>query len=251
MTTSGSLDLFGNQRFAIKTALKGLDTAEAFLDTGGKKGDITGSADFEINLEGELLPESDRVKSLSGSGEFHASKGRIAKLSQLQIKIEQGNLLESGILGFNVANVLSFVDPLENGEFTSATGKFQIKNSIVQCDQFIFNGEEMKLNATGQIDLINRTLNFKAIGAIPRVAAQGGLGRVASLIGINGIVDFVGAPFSTPNIPVVGSVSSKSTRAFQFDVEASLDHLELIDQSIRKSFKWVSNEKSESAKQKR
>lgn len=251
MTTSGSLDLFGNQRFALNTALKGLDIADAFVDTGGKKGDITGSADLEVKLEGELQPEENRIKSLSGSGQFHARRGRIAKLSQLQIKIEQGNLLESGILGFNMANVLSTVDPLENGEFNSANGHFTLNNGLVDFDQLIFNGEEMKLSATGQIDLIEKTLKFKTTGEIPKVVAQGGVGKVASLISINGIVDFVGAPFSTPNIPVVGSVSSKSTRRFQFDADAPLDHLELIDQSIRKSFKWVSNEKSDTAKQKR
>ena len=160
-------------------------------------------------------------------------------------------MLESGILGFNIANVLSTVDPLENGEFISANGRFKISDGIVQFDQLVFNGEEMKLSAKGQIDLSQRKLNFQTMGEIPRVVAQGGVGKVASLISISGIADFVAAPFSTPHIPVVGSVSSKPMRSFQFDVDASLDHLEQIDQSIRKSFKWVASEKSESTRQKR
>jgi hypothetical protein len=243
LTASGSLDLFANQHFTLTTALTGLDTSDAFESAGIKKGEITGNANMELNLTGDLQPPDARIKSLSGSGQFSAQHGRIAKLSQLQIKIEQGNILESGILGFNIANVLSTTDPLENGEFLSANGRFRIINGVVQFDELFFNGEEMKLSATGQADLAQGKLKFHTIGEIPRVVTQGGVGKVASLISFSGIHEFVAAPFSTPKIPVVGSVSSKPMRRFEFDVDGTLDHPESIDQSIRKSFKWVTSEK--------
>src|SRR5262249_15227615 len=84
----GSLDLFGTQHYVLQTTLNGIDLDNAFVSSGMKKGEIKGTASLQLDLSGELQPESDRLKNLSGSGQFSATNGRVAKLSQLQIKIE-------------------------------------------------------------------------------------------------------------------------------------------------------------------
>lgn len=242
-TADGSLDLFGNQHFKLNADLKGLDTREVFANPKSKKDDVTGSADFTLSIEGALQPENDRIKSLTGSGEFSVKDGRIAKLSQLQVKIEQGNLLESGILGFNMANVLSAINPGESGEFLTTGGHFNVNDGIIRVEDFTFNGEGMQLKSSGQVDLIHRRLKLQTVGGIPRVVAQGTVSKAASLISLGGIVDFVALPFSGSSTADEEGLASRSLRPFAFDVDISLDHPETLDQSIRKSFRWISAEK--------
>jgi len=245
VTASGATRLSERRPFNLAIELKGVDPNQILVDLYGKKNEMTGSVDLDMNLDGKFEPEDAFLKSLNGSGKFQAVKGRIAKLSELQIKVEQGNLLESGVLGFNIANVLSTVNPLENGEFLSASGRFKIVNGIINMEDLVFHGEELQLQASGILDLLKRRLNIMAKGAIPRVVVQGGVSRVTSLLSFSGIVDFVAKeiPFHTPEIPVVGELSSKSMRTFEFDVDGSLDQPETINQSIRKSFRWTGEQK--------
>ena len=139
--------------FQASIQLNGLDANELTKQLGGQQNEFKGTTNITLSLSGKAKSSEELFKSLSGSGSFDSNNGRIATLSILQKKVEEANVLEQGVVGFRVSNVLGIIEPKENGEFLSANGQMNIDNGIVQLKKIVINGEELKLESTGTINL--------------------------------------------------------------------------------------------------
>ncbi len=190
---TGSMGLeFSDQRpFHTDIKIDGLDTDELTKELGGKANELKGKADIAVNFNGNGKSWQELIKSLSGSGSFQASNGHIDKLRQLQVKLEEANVLEQGIIGFRLSNVMGIAEQQENGAFISTNGKFQIANGIVQLDNIAFNGEELQLQSAGTFNLNTKQIALHTQGDLTHVGEEGSLGKVAALTSIATLGDIV------------------------------------------------------------
>jgi len=241
-TASSEMELSPQYPFNIVIQINGLDANVLTQQFDGRKNELTGKVDMDLTLAGNANSSQALINTLSGSGHFHAVNGWIDKLSELQIKLEEANIIDSGVLGFRLSNLWSTSNPQENGEFLSTSGQFEINNGIVQLNNIVFDGEEMKLQAAGTLDLTNKRILLHASGDIPRVSTEGSLAKVTSFMSIAALTNFVSkATHIDATMPVIGGFSHNPIHPFAFTVDGSLNEPNTIGSSIAKSFHWLGN----------
>jgi hypothetical protein len=201
--------------------------------------ELTGTmkADAELGTRNLL---SNPIKTWSGSGTMTLSDGKVSRFSLLEKRITQANLLKSGLLGFNLNNLLASVAPVEKGEYKTINSKFHLKDGDLTVDEMKFVGDELRLRSKGNINLAANQMHIEVSGRIPRVSQQGPLGAVAPLLGVKGVTD---ALEDIPEMFFLGkksqSESTSSARVFAFSISAPLDKPQTATQSIYKSFHWL------------
>ncbi|HEY9756275.1 MAG TPA: AsmA-like C-terminal region-containing protein [Oculatellaceae cyanobacterium] len=200
--------------------------------------ELTGvmKADADLGTQ-DLL--ANPIKTWSGSGSMTLNDGRVARFSLLEKRITQANLLKSGLLGFNLNNLLASVAPVEKGEYKSIVSKFHIKEGNLAVDEMKFVGDELRLRSKGNINLASNQMHLEVAGRIPRVSQQGPLGAVAPLLGVQAVT---GALEDIPEMFFLGKKTQNETgaaRVFAFSISAPLDKPQAATQSIYKSFHWL------------
>ena len=249
VVTGGSFNASGevtlNDPFPVRAHLQlsDLDTNSFVKALGGKDNEVTGKAGLDLDITGNAKSKETLLGTLSGSGSFLMTNGRIDRLSQLQIKLEQSRMLASGILGFRLSNLLFASDSKENGEFLSTKAQFEITNGLVQLQNIDFNGEEMQLKSTGSLGLTSKRLALHATGDLARIPSEGTVGKVSSIVGFAGVTNFVAKEthLNTGSIPVIGGAYSATTYPFAFDAVGDLDKPKDIERSIATTFHWTRN----------
>jgi hypothetical protein len=191
---------------------------------------------------------ADPVKSWSGTGKLTLTDGRVARFSLLEKRITQANLLKSGVLGFNLNNLLASVAPVEKGEYKTIDSTFHLQSGDLQIDEMKFVGDELRLRSKGNVNLSANQMHIEVAGRIPRVSQQGPLGAVAPFLGVRGVAG------ALEDIPEIFFSSKKSSgddlgaaRVFAFSITAPLDKPQAATQSIYKSFHWLQGSTSASA----
>jgi len=229
--------------FDLDIILKNCDANVLYKQLTGRKDQASGSLSLDLSTKGQLNGSSI-MSTIAGEGSFQAWKGRIKELGSLQSKLEEAKVLEGGILGLSVGNLLAPLQSGENGEFNSVQGNYTIDHGVLKLSQFDFKGDELHLELTGEANLNDKSVRITANGDMPRMNTSGKISKATSLLSLGGIADFVakGTPLGTPNIPVIGGISKSSKRTFTFDINATLEHPETIGKSILKTFHWT-NEK--------
>ena len=235
--------------FALDIILKDCDANILYKELTGKKDQASGSLSLDLSTKGQLNGTSI-MSTIAGEGSFQASKGRIKELGSLQSKLEEAKVLEGGILGLSVGNLIAPLQSGENGEFNTVQGTYTIDRGVLKLSQFDFKGDELHLELNGEANLNDKSVHITANGDMPRMNTSGKIGKVTSVFSLGGIADFVakGTPLRTPDIPVIGGISKSSKRTFTFDINASLEHPETIGKSILKTFHWTSEKRTARAK---
>jgi len=231
---SGDLDL--------DLEIKNVDADTIYKQMMGLKEEVSGSLSLSLHAKASTA-DVDKIRTtLSASGEFHGSKGRIAQFSALQAKLEEARILEQGVLGFSAGNLLAPLEKWENGEFDSLDGTFQIDHGVLDLKEFHFRNPDLFLEVEGTADLVSKEVHMKGSGTMARFEKEGKLGKVGSVFSIGGVIDFVAKETSihTPDIPLIGGVSGASRHSFIFQVNANLNQPTTIAKGITKSFHWTS-----------
>ncbi len=187
-----------------------------------------------------------------GLGKFHVKNGVLARFGRLQTRLTQANVLKSGVLGFNLNNLLQSVVPVRTGEFKELIGTYAIVKGMLAFTELKYNGEDMRLWGGGTANLVDGKVNIEIAGTLPRVTSSvlgGPLGHVSRGITIQKLLNAVtfNKLEKLPSLPVLGDLAGDKPRTFTFKMTAPLDEPNVLAQSIEKSFKWIPSKPLQSA----
>jgi len=238
--------------FGAKSDFKGVDLSVIATQLFGHSGELTGTADGDLLLKSQGSNKDEMIRNLNGSGKFDIKNGILARFGRLQTRLTQANLLQSGVLGFNLNNLLQSVVPVRTGEFKELTGTYAIARGMLAFTELKYNGEDMRLWGGGTANLIDGKVNMEIAGTLPRVTASvlgGPLGQVSRGITIQKLLNAVtfNKLEKLPSLPVLGDLAGDKPRTFTFKMSAPLSEPNVLAQSIEKSFKWLPSKPLQSA----
>lgn len=241
-----------SSKWHMELGLKQLQVDEFVTNLIEHSGEITGLADGKIDLESSGKDLQTSLHNLEGHGDISIYKGSVPKMGQFQGKLTHANLLQQGIFGFNLNNVVQSVLPVKTGNFDEASIAFEVSRGVVLIDRMTFNGNDLRLRAAGSWNIPSNQLTVEVAGNIPRVASSilpGAVGEVSRHFTIQKAVRVVTFRKleNLPSLPILGDIAADDPRAFTFKVGAALDSPDSISHSIQKSFKWLPNKPNASA----
>ncbi len=232
----------GSSKYHAELSMAKLAVREFVDDFIKGDGKVSGQADVNLVLNGE--GGSSWMNNLNGKGKFSVYEGTIQTVGKLQGKLHGANLLQQGLLGFNINNFIQAVHPSKTGTFKEIDGEVSIRSGVIGLKQVRYDGNDLRMRAAGEVNLPAGTVEIDVAGDIPRVAtsmipgAVGEMSREMTLQKLLGIVTFKQLE-DLPSLPLLGEIASDHPRVFSFVVNAPLDKPELISRSVEKSFKWI------------
>lgn len=222
----------------VKVLMKDLHCDVLVKELFNAKDEITGLLNGVAMFRVTGSFDKDFAKRLSAKGDVTVSGGRVKRFSELERKINQANLFEGGILGFNLNNLIAAVAPAKTGYFETLSATYQLSQGKFNIRGVNFNGKELKIRASGSIDLNSQDINIEVAGNIPRISPSGPLGAVAPYLSVHGIAslfqDFSERIFKE-------QVEKAPPRAFAFKIAATTKDADTVAQSIYKTFHWLPN----------
>lgn len=232
------------QKMGTRAEFKGVDLDAISTGLFGHSGEIVGHATGDLQLKSQGRNKEEMIKNLSGNGSFDVKNGILARFGRLQARLTQANLLQSGLLGFNLNNLLQSVVPVRTGTFKELTGKYQIANGVLAFNDLRFNGEDMRLWGGGTANLIDGKVSMEIAGTLPRVTASvlgGPLGHMSRGLTVQRLLSTVtfNKLEKLPSLPILGDIAADKPRTFTFKMNAPLNEPKVLAQSIEKSFKWL------------
>jgi len=251
MQLGGWLELV-NHRLHIDAKLAGVESGQIVGQLLGQPDEIIGSADGSIVLDSEGVDYNALIRNLDGRGEISVASGRVMRFGRLQEKLTQANLLQQGLFGFNLNNLLQSVVPVRTGYFKDLHGRFDIADGLLSIKDVRFNGEDMRLRAAGTVNLPLNTIAVEVAGNLPRVSSSligGPLGQVSREFTLQKLMRVItmNKLENLPPVPVLGDIASDRPRAFTFRVATTMDRPQAIAHSIEKSFRWLPNQTNATA----
>lgn len=240
------------EKFGAKSDFKGVDLSVIATGLFGHPGELTGTADGDLLLKSQGSDKNEMIRNLNGTGKFHVKNGVLARFGRLQTRLTQANVLKSGVLGFNLNNLLQSVVPVRTGEFKELIGSYAIVKGMLAFTELKYNGEDMRLWGGGTANLVDGKVNIEIAGTLPRVTTSvigGPLGHVSRRITIQKLLNAVtfNKLEKLPSLPVLGDLAGDKPRTFTFKMVAPLDEPNVLAQSIEKSFKWLPSKPLQSA----
>ncbi|MFV9997204.1 MAG: AsmA2 domain-containing protein YhdP [Arsenophonus endosymbiont of Dermacentor nuttalli] len=175
--------------------------------------------DFDLNWT--AVPWQFAVDSLNGNLSFNLAKGGIAQMGgggagQLLRFVSFDALLRKLQLDFS--------DTFSNDfEFDSIRGRANIKNGILNTDDFYIDGLMADIAIHGKIDLIRRDMNLEAV-ITPEISATVG---VATAFAVNPIAGAAVFAASRVLVPLWNKIS-----VIRYRITGSLDQPK-IDETLR------------------
>ena len=205
-----------------------------------------------LNGEGQFYTKGrnseEMISNTNGYADFKVDDGHLVRLGSLEYLLRASNILQSGIGGFNVNNIIDIVAPQKTGYFDHLDGKCEIKDGILTTDEITSSGQNLSLFISGNYDMLTNDSNIKVLGKLSK-KVSGLLGPIGSVT-INQFIDYVpgfgflpgrseekGLLDSIPGlsrIPILGLDGKDKYRQFLVDINGNL-----YDKSSVKSFKWL------------
>lgn len=241
-----------NHRLHMEAKLSKVESGQIVGQLLGQPGEINGAADGSVVLDSQGQDYDDLIRNLDGHGEIAVASGKVARFGQLQEKLTQANLLQQGLFGFNLNNLLQSVVPVRTGHFKDLRGRFEIADGLLSIKDLKFNGEDMRLRAAGTVNLPLNTITLEVAGNLPRVQSSligGPIGQVSRELTLQKLMSVItlNTLENLPAVPVLGDLASDRPRAFMFQVATTMDKPQAMAHSIEKSFRWLPNQTNASA----
>lgn len=206
-------------------------------------GTLSGNAEFKSRGRNsrELIANSN------GTASFQIDKGRLVRLGSLEYLLRAANVVQSGIGGLNLNNVIDLIAPHKTGYFQNLHGTVTAKNGVLKTEGITSRGKNLSLYLRGSLDMVTNNADIRIFGRVSK-KVSGLLGPVGS-VSINTFINFIpGVGFlpSSPNeglidvipflsrIPGLGIGGSRKYRRFVVVVQG-----DLYNPGSVKSFRWL------------
>jgi hypothetical protein len=139
--------------------------AEDFFEMPGQiYGTVTGS----LNASCTGLSGVDCTNTLSGSGSFEVSDGRMPKLGSLEYLLKAGNLITGGITGVSINGIIDLITPLKTGYFNSIKGDVHVKDGIADDINVYSSGQDLSMYMTGSYNLSTLVADMEIYGSLSK-----------------------------------------------------------------------------------
>ncbi|HBH17541.1 MAG TPA: hypothetical protein DDX14_01090 [Cyanobacteria bacterium UBA9579] len=202
------------------------------------------NGDAQFRTRGSTSEEL--IANANGVANFEITDGRLVRLGSLEYLLRAANVVQSGVGGLNINNILDLIAPQETGHFQSLTGVVVAKDGILKADNIVSQGKNLSLYMSGNIDMVTNISDITILGRLSK-KVSGLLGPLGS-VSINTFIGFIpGLGFlpSSPDkglidvipglskIPVLGLGNGKFRR-FAVEIEG-----DFYDPKSVQSFRWV------------
>ncbi len=190
----------------------------------------------------------EMISNTNGYASFNINDARLVRLGSLEYFLRAANVLQSGIGGFNLNNIIDLVAPKKTGYFDYINGRIDVRDGVLSTEDITSSGENLSLFLSGNFDMLTKFANVNVLGKLSK-KISGLLGPVGSL-SINQFIDYIpGFGFlpTSPDekglidlipglskIPVLGLDGKQKYRQFAVDINGNL-----YDQKSVKSFRWL------------
>lgn len=163
-------------------------------------GDLNATIVFDSH--GEEYEEI--IANAEGEASLIINDGRFSKLGTLEYLLKATNIINGGIAGLNLNNILSTVIPMKTGSFEQLTGDFTVKKGILKTDNLISRGKNLSLEVSGDYNIENDDADLNIKGNLSR-NVSGLLGPLGNL-NIETLTDFI------PGLGFIPGISTKKRR---------------------------------------
>lgn len=208
--------------------------------------DVSGVADIALTLNTRGLTREEWLNNLKGSGRFNVYSATVVGIGSLQEKLNAANLLQQGIFGFNINNLIQTVMPVKTGQFQEISGLLSVKGKKMLMHEVFFDGLDLRMRAAGRANLETGRVDVKVAGNIPRVTNSilpGAFGEMSKKFTLQKFLHVAtfGKLNNLPSLPILGDIASDDPRAFAFICVGPVTDVKALSQSIEKTFHWLPN----------
>lgn len=172
--------------------------------------EVYGTLNGSVRFTTKGLTPEELMSNVDGVATFDVVNGRLVRLGSLEYLLRAGNILQSGVIGFNVNNIIDLVVPQKTGYFDTLTGSIYAKNGIIKTDDITSKGNTLSLLIKGEYVLATNNADITILGKMPK-QITGILGPLGSL-SVNTFIGF---------IPGIGFVPGNTTQEDSFRENAS------------------------------
>ncbi len=211
--------------------------SDNFFDlTGQMYGMVTG--DLVANCKG--LSGVECLNTLSGSGNFEVTDGRMPKLGSLEYLLKAANLVTGGITGVSINGIIDLITPLKTGNFDKIKGEVKVQNGVATSIDVYSYGKELNMYLTGNYDLSTLVADMDVYGSLSKNFSTilGKIGNASlnrllnSIPGVN--INEI-KPETTSNINKIPNFNKDNTlRVFKAEILGDINGNNYV-----KSFKWI------------
>jgi len=208
--------------------------------------EVYGSLDGQISFKTKGKTFDDILTNATGNASFQIEKGRLVRLGSLEYLLRATNVLQSGLGGLNINNIIDLVVPQKTGHFDTLKGEVTTKDGILKTQSITSEGKNLSLTLSGNFDMLTNFSDITILGKLSK-KVTGLLGPLGS-VSLNNFIDFIPGLGFLPsssgggllnmvpgisNIPVLG-LGNKKYRHFAVDIEGDLYNTKSV-----KSFRWL------------
>lgn len=210
--------------------------------------EVYGTLDGNIEFSTRGKNYQELIANSNGHAEFRAKKGRFVRLGSLEYFLRAVNVIQSGVGGFNINNIIDLVAPKKTGHFETLQGRVYAKDGVLYADDITSSGKNLSLYISGKLDMLTNRADIQVLGRLSK-KISGLLGPVGS-VSINQFIDYIpGLGFlpATPGrkgvidlIPALNKIpglelnNDQKYRRFAVRIKG-----DLYDQGSVKSFRWI------------
>ncbi len=204
------------------------------------KGQFYGIVNGDVHLHCSGKNQDKCLETLSGSGDFVITNGRMPKLGSLEYLLKAGNLVSSGVTGISINGIIDLITPLKMGEFKSIMGHYVIDNGIVKNLEVFSKGSDLNLYLTGSYNIENFFANMEVYGTLSsNITSVFGRLKNLSLNTLLNTIPFLNNSERSPEIEekiskIPNDEHTSISRIFAADIDGDISGLNYV-----KSFKWV------------
>ncbi|MFH0702581.1 MAG: AsmA-like C-terminal region-containing protein [bacterium] len=203
-----------------------------------------------LNGKGQFYTKGNNSQEMiansNGFASFQITDGRLVRLGSLEYLLRAVNVVQSGVGGLNINNILDLIIPQKTGDFEILEGSVQVKDGILRTDNITSKGKNLSLFLSGSLDMVTNYADITILGKLSQ-KVSGLLGPLGSL-SINQFIGYIPGIGFLPSSPEKGLIDlipglnkipglglkSKKYRRFMVEIKG-----DLYNPGSVKSFRWL------------
>jgi AsmA protein len=222
----------GTPRISNRFRLEGLQALPFLTDAAGFER-LRGTANAEISLQTRGRTERELVRNLSGQGQAAFRDGAIVGINLAAMVRNVATAFQGGATGEE-----------RETDFAELSGSFDVSNGILTNDDMWLQAPVLRVAGRGQINLPERTLDFRLEPkAAKTLEGQGGERDVAGLL----VPVIIRGPWHdltfVPDLSGVAQRALEDPEALREEVEQQTDQLGAAADDVRDAIKEGDAEK--------
>jgi len=124
----------------------------------------TANASFFIKTKGS--DDDELIKNMSGFAYFDLTDARMPKLGSLEYLLRAGNIIQGGVTGFTLNNVLELLNLVKTGYFSNINGTCTLNKGRAENIEIFSQGENLSLYLHGSYNIASAYADMEILGRV-------------------------------------------------------------------------------------